>query len=167
MNANTDENENDPIEQLAQDIARQAKSLEKRARNESWANELYNNTYVLLLSLANACKEKFTEHDEALDELFEHESSVIHADLAAPIFATIELARELCRRVAVQPVDDDTKKLAATLMTACDTLEPAVISVAVDAVDAPEDDIEDGEEVEGDDEEEVEAGAEENAGEVA
>jgi hypothetical protein len=114
------------------------------------ARELADNGYPCMETLAKAMMAKFAEVDEILDELLSNEGSVLQPELAAQIFAVLELAKKVCVGLPNNPD-------AVILLAAVVALEPQIAEVAVEV------DADDAAEVEGDDAEGVEADADDVA----
>jgi hypothetical protein len=96
-----------------------------KAKHLETARELADNGYPCLETLARAVMAKFAEVDEILDELLSNEGSVIQPELAAQIFAVLELAKVVC---ATLPDNEQAKLLLAAVVA----LEPQIAEAAVE-----------------------------------
>lgn len=124
-------------------------------------NDLQNNVWPFMIALVEACANQEADVEEAFDELLEDEGSTIQPDVAAQIFATLEVGKLLCEALKALELNDLQKKsigdLVETYLKAAAATEVVVGEAAVELED-PEEETEDEDE---DDEEEDDADDEE------
>lgn len=120
---------------LAQKRAQKAKYLEAKA-------EVADNVYPCMIALAEALDERLAEQDEVIADILEDEGSVIQPELAAQLFATLELTKEFIGKVRELKLDDLRKKeiarLAEVLEKSMVMVEPEISAAAVDPDDGEE-----------------------------
>jgi hypothetical protein len=125
-----------------------------KAKHLETAREMADNGYPCMETLLRAVMVKFAEQDEILDEILSNEGSVLQPELAAQIFAVLELAKGLCGSLSVQaaPLDENIAKQVEVLLAAVAALEPQIVEAAVPVEDAEEipegETVEDAEDVE-------------------
>lgn len=145
-------------------VIKDIKDAQARAKKKSGGgaldakHEVTANLYPLLLALAEATKGDVDEIGGALDDLLDDEGSVIQPELAAVLFAHVQLSRELIAEVRKLKMDDVTKKKVEDMCQAVEKVagqaEEGVGEAAVELEGGPEESEEPEEDDEDEDDEE-------------
>lgn len=127
------------FEALLEDVGRYKKRLDASKYLE-FKKEASENLIPLLERMVEAIDQRCARTEEMVAEIIEETESVVHAELAEQIYATVELGQSLCDAVDQAALDDVTKKRLAEITQAFRIAANLTLEAVAEVALEPDDD---------------------------